>query len=44
MKQEKNILIENRAALDGIAHALLEKETINRKDIELIVTRNVKQK
>lgn len=37
----KNILVENRATLDGIAHALLEKETINRQNIEQIVSRNV---
>ncbi len=37
----RSILVENRTCLDAIAHALLEKETINRDDIERIVSGNV---
>jgi len=38
----REILIENRAILDAMADALLEKETISRKDIELLIQQNSK--
>ena len=38
----KEILIENRQLLDAMANALLDKETISRKDIELLIQQNSK--
>jgi len=38
----KEILIENRQILDAMANALLDKETISRKDIELLIQQNSK--
>jgi cell division protease FtsH len=38
----KEILIENRPILDAMANALLDKETISRKDIELLIQQNSK--
>jgi len=38
----KEILIENRLILDAMANALLDKETISRKDIELLIQQNSK--
>ncbi len=39
----KSILTENRAALDAITQALLEKETISREDIERIVNNSARK-
>jgi cell division protease FtsH len=41
-EKARGILVENRPILVAMAEALLEKETISRKDIELLIQQNSK--